>query len=318
MPTRDLSASNGHAVNFRQVFDGLEAAEGGLVTVGITGSAAKRWRVAYVSSSLSRATTLAPGEIELSPAEGLAHAAQAAGDGFSVAAVTPAKDAAGYESFQVDGLDSLQHVKLVSFPTPRGGVLPGLRVSGRRQGGQQGASHLRRRAGRPGACTLPGGLQPGRPGARPGDDPVLGDAARRRPNSCAPRHGPFVVGSGVRFLRVFANADNPGQDILLRLYRDAALVATSLNVGFTPEAIQYEPTGGVPPGNYFAEVCVFGTPLEPRTYTGTFTIDDTPAPHPYLARWQVFPANPPLATLAGRPVGQPEHGHARAVVLGRR
>ena len=51
-PTRDLSASNGHAVNFRQVFDGLEAAEGGLVTVGITGSAAKRWRVAYVSSSL--------------------------------------------------------------------------------------------------------------------------------------------------------------------------------------------------------------------------------------------------------------------------
>ena len=119
-----LSASNGHAVNFRQVFEGLEAAEGGLVTVGITGSAAKRWRVAYVSSSLSRATTLAPGEIELSPAEGLAHAAQAAGDGFSVAAVTPARDAAGYESFQVDGLESLQHVKLVSFPTPRGGVLP--------------------------------------------------------------------------------------------------------------------------------------------------------------------------------------------------
>ena len=76
-------------------------------------------------------------------------------------------------------------------------------------------------------------LQPGRPGARPGDDPVLGHAAAT-PNSCAPRHGPFVVGSGVRFLRVFANADNPGQDILLRLYRDAALVATSLNVGFTP------------------------------------------------------------------------------------
>ena len=125
------------------------------------------------------------------------------------------------------------------------------------------------------------------------------------PNSCAPRHGPFVVGSGVRFLRVFANADNPGQDILLRLYRDAALVATSPDVGFTPEAIQYSPTGGVPPGNYFAEVCVFGTPLEPRTYTGTFTIDDTPAPHPYLARWQVFPANPPLATILGDPWGNP-------------
>ena len=77
------------------------------------------------------------------------------------------------------------------------------------------------------------------------------------------------------------------------------------NVGFTPEAIQYEPTGGVPAGNYFAEVCVFGTPLEPRTYTGTFTIDDTPAPHPYLARWQVFPANPPLARSSGDPWGNP-------------
>ena len=57
-----LAASNGHAVNFRQVFDGIEAAEGGLVTVGITGTAARGWRVAYASSSLSRATTLAPGD----------------------------------------------------------------------------------------------------------------------------------------------------------------------------------------------------------------------------------------------------------------
>ena len=62
----------------------------------------------------------------------------------------------------------------------------------------------------------------------------------------------------------------------------------------------------MPPGNYFAEVCVFGTPpFEPRTYTGTLTIDDTPAPHPYLARWQVFPANPPLAPLPGDPWGNP-------------
>ena len=82
-----LSASSGHAVNFRQVFDGVEAAEGGLVTVGLTGSAAKRWKVAYVSSSLSRATTLAPGAIELSPAAGLARAAHATGEGFSIADV---------------------------------------------------------------------------------------------------------------------------------------------------------------------------------------------------------------------------------------
>ena len=257
-----------------------------------------------MSSSLSRATTLAPGEIELSPAEGLAHAAQAAGDGFSMAAVTPAKDAAGYESFQVDGLESLQHVKLVSFPTPRGGVLPAYEsLVVDREASKAHRIYVDARDGRL-LARFPAVFNLADQELVPVTIPFTGTLLTT-PNSCAPRHGPFVVGSGVRFLRVFANADNPGQDILLRLYRDAALVATSLNVGFTPEAIQYEPTGGVPPGNYFAEVCVFGTPLEPRTYTGTFTIDDTPAPHPYLARWQVFPANPPLATIAGDPWGNP-------------
>jgi extracellular elastinolytic metalloproteinase len=299
-----LAASNGHAVNFRQVFDGLEAAEGGLVTVGLTRSPTKRWHVAYVSSSLSRATSLASGEVELSPAEGLARAAQAAGDGFSIAKVTDAKDAAGYESFQVDGLDSLQYVKLVAFPTPGLGVLPAYEsLVVNRDAGKAHRVYIDARDGRllarfNAAFNL----------ADQELDPVTIPFSGTLPttmDSCAPRHGPFVVGPGVRFLRVFANADNPGQDILLRLYRDVALVAVSPNVGFTPEAIHYEPTGGVPPGNYFAEVCVFGTPLEPRTYSGTFTIDDTPAPHPYLARWQVFPANPPLAPLLGDPWGNP-------------
>ncbi|HXV58191.1 MAG TPA: hypothetical protein VD704_10025, partial [Gaiellaceae bacterium] len=70
-----MSASRGHAVSFRQVFDGIEAAEGGLVTVGVTGSAAKRWKVAFVSSSLTRSTELASGSIRLSGAQAWARAA---------------------------------------------------------------------------------------------------------------------------------------------------------------------------------------------------------------------------------------------------
>ena len=298
-----LAASNGHAVNFRQVFDGLEAAEGGLVTVGITGSAAKRWRVAYVSSSLTRSTSLVSGEIQLSPAEGLAQAAQAAGDGFSIAKVTQAKDAAGYESFKVSGLDSLQHVKLVSFPTPKGGVLPAYEsLVVNKDAGEAYRIYVDARDGRL-LARFPAVFNLADQELVPVTIPFSGTLPTT-PNSCAPRHGPFVVGSGVRFLRVFANADNPGQDILLRLYRDAAIVAQS-DVGFTPEAIQYAPTGGVPAGNYFAEVCAFGTPIEPRTYTGTFTIDDSPAPAPYLSRWKVFPANPPLAPILGDPWGNP-------------
>lgn len=78
-----LVGSRGHAVNFRQVFDGLEAAEGGLVTVGLTGSQASRWKVAYVSSSLTRSKALVSGGVELTPAQGWARAARATGEDFA-------------------------------------------------------------------------------------------------------------------------------------------------------------------------------------------------------------------------------------------
>ena len=305
-----MTASRGHAVNFRQVFDGIETAEGGLVTVGITGSPASRWKVAYVSSSLTRSTALASGSISLSPSEGWARAARVVGEDVSVVEVQTAKRVGEYRSLRVEGLDSLQHVRLVAFPTPGRGVLPAYesfvvdknaseaeRVYVDARNGAllarfNAVFNLAEQELDPVTIPFSGTL----PTLPPPPPPPFG---------CAPRHGPFAVGAGVRFLRVFANADNPGQDILLRLYRETTLVATSLNVGFTPEVIHYEPAGGVPPGDYFAEVCVFGTPLEPRTYTGTFTIDDTPAPHPYLARWQVFPANPPLAVLPGYPWDNP-------------
>ncbi len=304
-----LVGSRGHAVNFRQFFDGLESSEGGLLTIGITGSAAAGWKVAYVSSSLTRSTDLVSDGVEITPAEGWARAARAAGEDFAAADVTPTRGAGKYQALRVEGSETLQHVRLVAFPTPRMGVLPAYEslVVDRE------ASHAERvfvdaRDGRV-LARFDAVFNLAEQSLAPVTIPFAGTLPIPTPPvpplSCAPRHGPFAVGPGVRFLRVFANADNPGQDILLRLYLDTTLVATSLNVGFTPEAIQYEPAGGVPAGNYFAEVCVFGTPLEPRTYTGTFTIDDTPAPHPYLARWQVFPANPPLATMLGDPWGNP-------------
>ncbi len=300
-----LSVSRGHAVSFRQVFDGVEAAEGGLVTVGLTGSAARRWKVAYVSSSLSRETSLVPGALELSPAQGWARAARASGESFTTADVEATKRSGEYRSLRVDGLESLQHVRLVAFPTPRLGVLPAyesLVVDKAASTGER--VYVDARDGRVLArFNLALNLAEAEQVA-PVTVPFSGTLPTTA-NSCAPAHGPFAVGAGVRFLRVFANADNPGQDILLRLFRDTTLVAVSPDVGFTPEAIQYQPAGGVPAGNYFTDVCVFGTPLEPRTYTGTFTIDDSPAPHPYLARWQVFPANPPLTTLPGYPWGNP-------------
>jgi extracellular elastinolytic metalloproteinase len=45
-----LSGSNGWVVNSKQVFKGLTSASGGLVTVTVTGSRAKGWKVVFVSS----------------------------------------------------------------------------------------------------------------------------------------------------------------------------------------------------------------------------------------------------------------------------
>jgi extracellular elastinolytic metalloproteinase len=303
-----LRGSKGHAVNFRQVFGGLPTAEGGLVTVGLTGSAAAGWNVAYASSSLTRSTGLAPGKVGLTSAQGYVEAAEAAGEDVSLGDVNAAKRVAGWQTLSVEGLDALQRVKQVAFPTPRAGVVPAyesLVVD------QAGANAQRvfvdaRDGSVLARFNLVHNLAESQQLA-PETIPFTGTLPTTD-GGCAPRNGPFTVGSGVRFLRIFVNADTPAQDILIRLFFGTTEVAEA-DTGFTPEVIHYEPAGGVPPGDYFVEVCEFGPdgapPIEPRTYTGTFTIDDTPAPHPYLARWQVFPANPPLATLPADPWGNP-------------
>jgi extracellular elastinolytic metalloproteinase len=74
--TNRLVGSNGYAVHFRQVFKRVPTSESGLVTVGVVGSKARGWKVAYVSSTLTRATALA-GSVSLSAADGWARAARA-------------------------------------------------------------------------------------------------------------------------------------------------------------------------------------------------------------------------------------------------
>ena len=301
-----MAASRGHAVNFRQVFDGLEAAEGGLVTVGITGRATRRWKVAYVSSSLTRSTALASGRLTLSPAQAWARAARSVGQDVSTAAVHATKRVGGWQTLRVDGADSIQRVKLVAFPTPRSGVAPAYEsLVVDKSAVAADRVFVDARDGRLLArFNLVHNLAESE--AAPVTIPFSGELPPVN-GGCAPKHGPFAVGSGVRFLRVFADADGLGQDIVLRLFFGTTLVAIG-DVFIEPEVIHYAPPGGVPPGDYFVEVCEFAGqpgPVEPRTYNGTFTIDDTAAPHPYLARWQVFPANPPLAVLPADPWGNP-------------
>jgi extracellular elastinolytic metalloproteinase len=306
-----LPYSRGHAVNFVQVFDGLEAADGGLVTVGITGTKRKGWRVSYVSSSLTRDTALL-GTSRLSAGQAWARAATRSGLSFSVANVRDAKSARGWTNLTVGGLSDIQRVKKVAFPTVRNGVVPayesivmnakkaiGYRVivdarTGSVLSRQSIVHNLARgrqsRIKQQAIVTIP----------------ISGSITTD--GGCVD-HPNFTVGAGVRAITGFVNADNSLNDIVLELFKGTQLLVHADTL-FTPEQFRYAPAGGVPPGNdYHVRVCDFADGqawAAPQTYSGTITIDDTPAPPAYWARWKVFPANPPLHVLPQDPWNHPD------------
>ena len=307
-----LGTSNGWAVTFVQTFDGLEASQGGLVTVGVTGTRARRWRVVSVSSALTRDTQLA-GSVRLSAASAWATAAKRAGLTRSVANVLARRRVNGWTKFSVAGLQGTQLARLVAFPTVRQGVLPaydtiamdvasavGMRTlvdarSGRIlsrssivQNLNQGSSKLKLAAAR---HTFNGTVPEG-------------DGA------CDTDKGPFAVGAGVRALDGFAAATDPTNDMVLNLVKDGAVVVSADTLN-SPEQFHYEPAGGVPAGDYFIRVCDFDNPgagagwSRPGTYDGTLSVDDSPPPGAYLARWKAFDNLPPLYTVNQDPWNLP-------------
>src|SRR4029077_2755075 len=127
--------------------------------------------------------------------------------------------------------------------------------------------------------------------------------------ACGVRHGPYTVGAGVRALSGFAAAAINTNDVVFNLYFGASTTPLiSADTLFSPEQFRYAPAGGVPPGDYFVQVCDFpdgAAWAAPRDYSGTVTIDDSPAPPAYWARWKAFPATPPLAAIDQYPWNTP-------------
>ncbi len=304
-----LVGSNGYAVNYRQVFKGVPTSEGGLVTIGVSGTKKRGWNVAYVSSTLTRATALA-GSVQFSAIEGWARGARAARLSRSVTNVLSRKVRGGWTQLGVAGLDEPQRVRLVAFPTVRQGVVPAYEsyvVDGKRALGQR--TFIDARNGRMLArYNITDNLSSGYKQAAVTVTPFSGTLPAVD-GGCGPDH-PITVPAGIRAFSGFANATNSQTDIVLELWRVGTPNVRLLQADtvFTPERFRLEPAGGVPPGDYFSRVCDFpdgGAPPEPRTYDGTFTLDDTPAPPAYWARWTVSPANFPLGLLDQDPWGRP-------------
>ena len=306
-----LSGSNGYAVNFRQVFGNREAAEGGLVVVGVTGTARKGWKVGFVSSSLTRDRALA-GSAKLSGTQAWLRAAKAVGLHVTMANVLKRRTARGWTRLAVGGLGDLQNVRAVAFPTIRRGVVPAYEAIALKSGEGFGVkSIVDARTGAVLARTnLVHNLNAAQPKLMASEVFTFNGTLAATEGACN-EHGPFAIAAGNRALDGFAAAANPLNDLVLELVKDGVVLvhADTFN---SPEQFHFEPAGGVLAGNYFIRICDFDAPNNnnpwspPLEYSGTLTGDASPAPAPYLARWDTFPANPPLYTVHGFPWNFPD------------
>lgn len=326
----ELADSDGHAVFFSQRFGELAAVRDGSVTVGLTGTGSSGWKVAYVSSSLTKNTRLAATGTSLTPEEGWLAAANALDEDvlgrarYSDAQITSVSDdvlkdgdqdndlRSDFKLLTVAGLTQQQRVRLTAVPTPEGGVVPAYEaIFLRDQAGVAEAFTSFVDANRGKVLFRTNNVQqlvdesgvefaqvdPAPEPTPPGAQPFEGTYTA---NECG-KEGPFTAPENTASVAVYANATVPANDIVLQLVREGVVVAESDTLT-TPEAILYEGEQGEDlAGEYRVRVCNFqgAEVIQPNTYTGFFlanTAADTPDGVPYPPKWKYFFANPPIGT----------------------
>jgi extracellular elastinolytic metalloproteinase len=285
-----LAGSDGHVVHFRQQFGGLPAAEGGLLTVGLVGSPAARWKVAYVSSTITGDSGLAA-QPSLSATAAWSKAAAAVGRGISLLSVGAAKTYGGWSLFAARGFSEPQRARLVAVPTPANGVRPAwetLVVDN--QGGQATAYQVFVDAASGGVLLRKNLVHQSHQTAE-----TFSGAVPPTDGACDTDKGPWTVASGetIGSVAVAVEATLTANDSVIHLLRNGSIVA-SQDTGPSPEALLYDPpdTGQ---GTYQVRVCDFGdgTPwLAPTTYSGQVAFNPADAAVPYPPKWTVFPGSP--------------------------
>lgn len=319
-----MVGSDGHAVMFRQTFGGLPATQDGLIIVGVVDG-----KVAYVSSS-SAGDGSTPATPTLSAQEAWTLAAANVGHQLSLLDLSTGKDINGWRTFAANGLTGgFQRVRLTALPTPTNGVRPAYEsivldnmadghaeaytvfvdaVTGKvwvRHNDVDQIANIGSAASATGsqtcestghACEFDGTM----PGTTPTDCGV---------------NGPFVAPANVKSVAVASNADVPVNDIAL--YLDVGTLGNgaggSSDEATSPEAVNYEPSGGVPAGTpFWVRTCPSPAPagpfVPPLSYHGTLAFNDvtgTSTPPLPTAKWSAFTANPPLNALPQYPWNDP-------------
>jgi extracellular elastinolytic metalloproteinase len=306
-----LAGDVGHAVTLRQTAGGLEAAGGGLLTIGLAKEGAG-WRVISAAGTVNGDTTLAA-KPQLALEEAVQRAAANAGARRSLAQIVPV-DKSGlkdFKGYKLAGVPDVQRAKAVAFPTVDRGFVPAYETLVLDTQGAEPSAYRTFVDARSGAILARESLvdhESDEAQAAAAPQTFSGELPAQD-GGCDTRKGPYAVApdAGVRAIDVFANADTPAQDIVLKLFRGDVQVAQADTLR-TPERIRFAPATGVPAGDYFVQVCEFGDrvpPVEPRTYSGTVTLDTSTPPAPYTARWRAFPGTPPHNALTSDPWNNP-------------
>lgn len=317
-----MVGTTAHAVLFRQRFGNLPAAQDGMIAVGI-----KDGTVYYASSS-SAGDGNTPAAATLGPQAAWLQAAANLGHSLSLTSLTAGKNINGWLTFTAAGLSGLQRVRLVAMPTPTGGVRPAYetillnvqnngaaeaytvfvdavdgRVLFRQNRVQQALSAGPAPAPVTSTCDGTGHLC--------SYDSTMGGVAAAP--TCGLPEGPFTTPANTKSIDVAATADVATNDIDLKLLDSSFNVVTNSDVGGSPEAIHYEPVGGVPAGTvFYVKICPSPNPLapflDPLSYHGSIVFNDvagTQLPLTNTPKWQAFTANPPLSSIGQFPWNNP-------------
>ena len=282
---QQLAGSDARAVLFRQQYDGLPAAAGGLVTVGVASG-----QVAYVSSSLARSSTTTLPDAVLSPVQGwLAAAADVGRDGIEAAAVEVVASG-GWTRLTVPGFAQEQQVRLRALPLADGSVRPVFEANVVDVSGGSASAYT----------SLV--------------DAVSGDVLVRRnqvdnfaynnlftgtitATECGTRHA-FELEDGLTRSINAAAVALPADDVTIKIWGPGNTLLGSYDLGTSPEVASYS-ADEIPAGTYSVQVCPFDSAsVVLGQYALAVSTSDAAAPAPdqagFQPRWRYFPANPTL------------------------
>ena len=283
-----MAGSKGSAVLLRQRFGTLTAAEDGMVTVGVVSG-----KIAYVSSSLVP-TTATPAAGTRSAQEAWVAAAKDAGrKSVTADVISGVKVLRGWTTFAAKGFAQAQQARKVALPVLTKGVLsvrPTWEVNVVDVVGGKALAVT----SFVDAETLKVHVRRNQVDNATENTPFSGATTA---TACGPKH-PVMIDGDTRTIIVAAQSAIPTNDIVLKLYKGAALL-TSSDTATSPEAITYSVPAGTPAGEYSVEVCPFQDPTAPFTapgdYVGVVTASDTATPSggvPYPPKWNYFLSNP--------------------------